>query len=101
MSDVNSVAWSSDDDYLATAGLDKVIIIWDGHSFGEKAGEKKKTYFPISGLIITLRVDMIAKLDNHTGFVKGISWDPAGEFLASQASHDTFFFHTISNSRST
>jgi WD40 repeat protein len=33
--DVNSVAWSPDDDYLATAGLDKVVLVWDGHSFGK------------------------------------------------------------------
>lgn len=28
--------------------------------------------------------DQITKIDQHGGFVKGITWDPAGKFLASQ-----------------
>jgi hypothetical protein len=29
-------------------------------------------------------LDKIRKLDAHNGFVKGLTWDPVGKFLATQ-----------------
>jgi protein HIRA/HIR1 len=30
-------------------------------------------------------IDMVVRLDLHAGFVKGIVWDPVGQYLASQS----------------
>lgn len=30
-------------------------------------------------------VDIIARLTGHTGLVKGVTWDPVGQYLASQS----------------
>ncbi|KAG0201883.1 HIR complex subunit [Mortierella sp. GBA30] len=61
-SDVTDVAWSPENTYLASAGLDSKIIIWDGRTF-----------------------DRVKTLDQHQGFVKGLTWDPVGKYLASQS----------------
>ncbi|KAL8291734.1 hypothetical protein RQP46_001992 [Phenoliferia psychrophenolica] len=61
-SDVSGVAWSSDDSYLASTGLDSTVLIWSGHNF-----------------------ELIRRLDGHQGFVKGVVFDPVGQFLATQS----------------
>ncbi|KAG0328355.1 HIR complex subunit [Dissophora globulifera] len=60
--DVTDVAWSPENTYLASAGLDSKIIIWDGRTF-----------------------DRVITLDQHQGFVKGLTWDPVGKYMASQS----------------
>ncbi|KXN91799.1 Protein HIR1 [Leucoagaricus sp. SymC.cos] len=61
-SDVTDVAWSSGDRYLASVGLDSAVIIWCGFT-----------------------LERLHKIDQHQGFVKGVCWDPVGEFLATQS----------------
>jgi protein HIRA/HIR1 len=61
-SDVVDLCWSPDDTFLATCGLDCVILIWDVKTF-----------------------ELVKRLEGHKGFVKGICWDPIGKFLASQS----------------
>ncbi|BGP55906.1 hypothetical protein JCM8202_002694 [Rhodotorula sphaerocarpa] len=61
-SDVAGVAWSPDDSYVASVGLDNVVLVWSGHTF-----------------------DLVRKLDAHVGFVKGVVFDPIGQYLATQA----------------
>ncbi|KAI8365862.1 WD40-repeat-containing domain protein [Choanephora cucurbitarum] len=61
-SDVQDLAWSSDNQYLASCGVDGFVIVWNGSTF-----------------------DQVTKIDQHGGFVKGITWDPAGKYLASQS----------------
>ncbi|OCH87135.1 WD40 repeat-like protein [Obba rivulosa] len=58
-SDVTDIAWSPEDRYLATAGLDSQVLIWCGYT-----------------------LERLHKIDQHQGFVKGVCWDPVGEFLA-------------------
>lgn len=47
---------------MASVGLDSKVIIWDGYT-----------------------LECIHKLEQHNGFVKGVCWDPVGEFLATQS----------------
>ncbi|EPZ32266.1 hypothetical protein O9G_003410 [Rozella allomycis CSF55] len=61
-SDVVDLAWSFDEKYLASCGLDNQIIVWSTRDFS-----------------------MVQKLEGHSGFVKGLAWDPANTFLASQS----------------
>ncbi|GAA5843469.1 hypothetical protein JCM9279_000760 [Rhodotorula babjevae] len=61
-SDVAGVAWSPDDAYCASVGLDNVVLVWSGQTF-----------------------DLVRKIDGHQGFVKGLVFDPVGQYLATQA----------------
>ncbi|KAI8093179.1 WD40-repeat-containing domain protein [Halteromyces radiatus] len=61
-SDVQDLAWSNNNQYLASCGVDGFIIIWDARTF-----------------------EQIHKIDQHSGFVNGITWDPVGKYLASQS----------------
>ncbi|GAA6053197.1 hypothetical protein JCM3770_000025 [Rhodotorula araucariae] len=61
-SDVAGVAWSPDDAYCASVGLDNVVLVWSGQTF-----------------------ELVRKIDGHQGFVKGLVFDPVGQFLATQA----------------
>jgi WD40 repeat protein len=36
-------------------------------------------------VIVLLLEERICKIDQHRGFVKGVCWDPVGEFLATQS----------------
>ncbi|CAI2173761.1 11228_t:CDS:10 [Funneliformis geosporum] len=65
-SDVVDLAWSRDNTYLASCGLDNLVFIWDGRTF-----------------------EKLHKLDMHQGFVKGVTWDPVGEFLATESDDKT------------
>ncbi|KAJ1800772.1 HIR complex subunit [Coemansia sp. RSA 2399] len=65
-SDVCDVAWSPDNRFLATSGLDNVICVWDTATF-----------------------ERVAKITGHSQFVKGVTFDPAGKYLASQSDDRT------------
>ncbi|KAH8817594.1 histone transcription regulator 1 [Flagelloscypha sp. PMI_526] len=65
-SDVVDVAWSPEDRYLASVGLDSAVMIWCGYT-----------------------LERLRKLDLHQGFVKGVCWDPVGEYLATQSDDKT------------
>lgn len=62
--DILDVAWSPDDSYLATAGIDNTIMIWNSKKFPEVEHTIRK----------------------HDGLVKGVTFDPVGKYLASQVS---------------
>lgn len=40
-------------------------------------------------LLTVVSTERLAKLDLHQGFVKGVCWDPVGEFLATQSDDRT------------
>ncbi|KAI8461323.1 WD40-repeat-containing domain protein, partial [Phakopsora pachyrhizi] len=67
-SDVSGIAWSSDDQYLASIGLDNLVLIWDCQD---------------SAFLLLRRLDL------HQGHVNGVAWDPVGQFLATQADDRT------------
>ncbi|WFD31954.1 HIR complex subunit [Malassezia sp. CBS 17886] len=58
-SDVTDLAWAPADEYLATVGLDSMVMIWSGDTF-----------------------ERVRALRGHQGFIKGVSFDPLGQFLA-------------------
>ncbi|KGB77047.2 protein HIR1 [Cryptococcus deuterogattii R265] len=66
VADVVDLAWSRDDTMLASVGLDSTVWIWDGLTF-----------------------ERLRKLDLHQGFVKGVCWDPVGNYLATQSDDKT------------
>nr|XP_040025427.1 protein HIRA-like [Gasterosteus aculeatus aculeatus] len=57
------VAWSPHDVWLASCSVDNTIVIWNARKFPE----------------------MVTCLRGHTGLVKGLTWDPVGKYVASQA----------------
>ncbi|SCV72300.1 BQ2448_4994 [Microbotryum intermedium] len=61
-SDVAGVAWSPNDEYLASVGLDSTVYVYGANTF-----------------------ERIARLDGHMGFVKGVVFDPVGQYLATQS----------------
>ena len=65
-SDVTDLAWSEQDEYLATVGLDSLVMIWSGDTF-----ERLRT------------------IQGHQGFVKGVAFDPVDQFLATASDDKT------------
>lgn len=60
---MTDLAFSPGDRYLASVGLDSKVLIWSGAS-----------------------LELLRRLDQHQGFVKGVCWDPVGQYLATQVS---------------
>ena len=60
--DIMHVEWSPDGTRLASCGLDNKVVVW---SLTNADGAPKE-------------------LRGHNGMVKGVSWDPAGKYLATQ-----------------
>lgn len=73
-SDVTDVAWSENDAYLATSGLDSLVIVWSGSTF-----------------------DRLRTIRGHQGFVKGLAFDPVDQFLASSSDDRTVKIWRISD----
>lgn len=63
-SDVCGLAWSEDDQYLASVGLDNLVLIWD---------------------CLDSSFLLLKRLDLHQGHVNGVAWDPVGQYLATQS----------------
>ena len=61
-SDIHDIAWSPDNQRLASASVDNSIIVWS-----------RKSDMPV------------IKLQGHTGYVKGVAWDPISRFIISQS----------------
>mmetsp|Transcript_10165 Transcript_10165/g.30783 ORF Transcript_10165/g.30783 Transcript_10165/m.30783 type:complete len:621 (-) Transcript_10165:1580-3442(-) len=66
--DVLDLAWSTNDDYLASCSIDNKVLVWSTRS-------------------ITVMMTPVRVLTGHSNWVKGVAWDPTGRFLAS-ASED-------------
>lgn len=81
--DVAGVAWSPDDAYVASVGLDNIVLVWSGQNFG---AFPSLSFIPLKPLSShSFRAELVRKLDAHAGFVKGLVFDPVGQFLATQA----------------
>jgi protein HIRA/HIR1 len=72
---------------LASCGVDGFVIVWSGATFGIL---KHLIYIFVNYIIKFVYIlEQITKINQHSDFVKGVTWDPAGKFLASQV-HDGF-----------
>ncbi|KAG2226895.1 hypothetical protein INT45_010174 [Circinella minor] len=69
-SDVQDLAWSKDNQYLASCGVDGAVVVWNGSDFFQ---------------YVMLDIAQVTKIDQHGGFVKGVAWDPVGKYLACQS----------------
>ena len=73
---VMTVAWSSDNRWLATGGKDNTARIWDAHNGAER--------FTLTG---------------HTGWVRAVAFAPSGKFLASGSADHTIRFWEVESGR--
>ncbi|XP_055539121.1 protein HIRA homolog [Wyeomyia smithii] len=73
--DVLDLAWSPQDQFIASCSVDNTVIIWDAKEFPS----------------------IIQVMKGHTGLVKGVTWDPVGKFLASQSDDKTLKIWKTSN----
>jgi protein HIRA/HIR1 len=78
-SDVVDLAWSCDqeDSYVATVGLDSRVIVWSGPREGGGSFER------------------IRVINGHQGFVKGVVWDPIGQYLATASDDKSVKFWKV------
>ncbi len=65
--DVLGVAWSHDQQYLASCSVDNTVIIWNARDLPQR----------------------VALITGHQGLVKGLAWDPVGKYIASQVTIET------------
>lgn len=73
--DVLDLAWSPQDQYIASSSVDNTVIIWDAKEFPS----------------------IVQVMKGHTGLVKGVTWDPVGKFVASQSDDKTLKIWKTSN----
>ncbi len=63
--EVNDISWSPDGRRLVTCSLSSEVFVWDIFANGGRGA-------------------LAAKLAGHTGFVKGVAWDPLNRFIATE-----------------
>ncbi|KAB7493996.1 Protein HIRA [Armadillidium nasatum] len=79
---VNSVRWSNAGNYLASAGDDKVIIIWQQSSYGGG------TVFG-SNVVNVESWRIVSSLRGHYGDILDVAWSPQDVWLASASIDNT------------
>lgn len=88
------VAWSPHDVWLASCSVDNTIVIWNARKFPGRGLQnqnlvkidlEKEAVSANSHFLSSWGPEMVACLRGHTGLVKGLTWDPVGKYIASQA----------------
>uniref|UniRef100_A0A3Q1I3K7 Protein HIRA n=1 Tax=Anabas testudineus TaxID=64144 RepID=A0A3Q1I3K7_ANATE len=86
---VNCVRWSNNGLYLASGGDDKLVMVWKRAASPNDLLRLMNTIIDV--VYITSEFNsskspkMVTCLRGHTGLVKGLTWDPVGKYIASQA----------------
>jgi WD40 repeat protein len=84
--DVTDVAWDARGEMLATASIDNTAAVWAVPPDAGLAG---------FGGGMSRPWQMLASLTQHTGYVKGVAFDPVGKFLATQSDdRSVILWHT-------
>ncbi|KAI2664902.1 Protein HIRA [Labeo rohita] len=89
---VNCVRWSNNGLYLASGGDDKLVMVWKRAAFigpSTVFGSSSKLANVEQWRCVTIlrnhTGEIVMTLKGHTGLVKGLTWDPVGKYIASQA----------------
>jgi protein HIRA/HIR1 len=89
--DVADLAWSADNTYLASTGMDLNVLIWDTKRFSLPSSMRALRsrlmiffFFADRDHSPDQPMQPLKRLIGHHQFVKGLTWDPAGKFLASE-----------------
>ncbi|CAM9333134.1 unnamed protein product [Chrysoparadoxa australica] len=72
VADVLDCAWAPHDGQLASCSIDNTVKIWQL----PQVSDSSSTYNVLSPL---------KSLEGHSGWVKGVTWDPVGKYLASSS----------------
>lgn len=59
---------------LATCSIDNTILVWD---------------IGVAGAVSAVMNQPLRTLTGHTGWVKGVAWDPVGKYLSSAGEDKT------------
>eukprot|EP00475_Leptophrys_vorax_P038833 TRINITY_DN6930_c0_g1_i2.p1 TRINITY_DN6930_c0_g1~~TRINITY_DN6930_c0_g1_i2.p1 ORF type:complete len:597 (-),score=150.41 TRINITY_DN6930_c0_g1_i2:25-1737(-) len=70
--DVYDLCWSSNGDYIVSGSIDNAVIVWD-----------------------VAKGKAVQEFRNHDKFVRGVSWDPLGEFITSIGCDRTLNIHPV------
>lgn len=81
LEDVYDLSWSPDSKRLISGGVDNKAIIWDIDN-----GNNNLSFLNISNLKLIFSGRYKAILDDHKGFVQGVSWDPLNKYMATLSS---------------
>uniref|UniRef100_A0A665U5T6 Protein HIRA n=1 Tax=Echeneis naucrates TaxID=173247 RepID=A0A665U5T6_ECHNA len=88
---VKLLRWSNTGLYLASGGDDKLVMVWRRAAFigpstvfGSSSKLANVTRTHVDNTHCHLE-QMVTSLRGHTGLVKGLTWDPVGKYIASQA----------------
>lgn len=71
--DVQDLNWSPDNHLLVSVGLDSAIMVWNAQTFGTLPQRD-----------LTHLLEKIKRIESHQSHVKGITFDPALKYFATE-----------------
>jgi len=68
---VQDLSWSPDNHLLVSVGLDSAIMVWNAQTFG-------------IAIYFALMEEKIKRIESHQSHVKGVTFDPALKYFATE-----------------